>query len=244
MKTTAYFRAIWHCAALLTALPALAQQPDAKPAPRYPALPPNATHAQEVEYERGRWNFFLTDSAMRRKRFNTKPNALLVESVKGRKPGTALDMAAGEGRNAVYLARQGWQVTAVDVADQALALAQQQAAAAGVKINTVVQDVDAYDWGKNRWDLVVLSYAGGRKYPQKVFQSLKPGGLVVLEGFHADATKGDANKIGSDVVFGTDELKKLYAGAGLKIVRYEEPMGVADFSKENLRLVKLVAQKP
>jgi hypothetical protein len=41
----------------------------------------------------------------------------------------------------------------------------------------------------------------------------------------------------------TNELPKLYGGAGLKILRYEEPLGVADFTKEKLRLVKLVAQK-
>jgi len=230
----------------LAAAPACAQAPAATPPPKPAALPPlpaNPTPEQEREYERQRWNYALTDSTWRATRFNTQPNTLLVESVKGRKPGTALDVGMGEGRNAVYLAKQGWQVTGVDIADQAVALAQKQAQAAGTKINTVVQDADAYDWGKAKWDLIVLSYAGGREYANRVKQALRPGGIVVLEGFHADAVQQSGGKIGEGVVFQPDELRKLYAAAGLKILRYEEPMGVADFSKQHLRLVKLVAQK-
>jgi len=208
----------------------------------FPALKPNATHAEAVEYERQRWNYVLTDSAARKRTLNENPNTLLVETVQNLKPGTALDIAMGEGRNAIYLAKQGWQVTGVDIADKALALAQKNATTSGVKITTVQQDVDQYDWGTNKWNLIVLSYAGGREYASKVKNALKPKGIVVLEGFHADAAK--QRKIGSGVVFNTDELRKLYADVGLKIVRYEEPVGVADFSKEKLRLVKMVAQKP
>jgi hypothetical protein len=46
------------------------------------------------------------------------------------------------------------------------------------------------------------------------------------------------------VFFKTDELKKLYGEVGLKIVRYKEPIGTADFTKQQLRLVQLVARKP
>ena len=148
----------------------------------------------------------------------------------------------GEGRNAIYLAQQGWQVTGVDVADQALAYAQKRAKALNVKITTVEQDVDQFDWGTNKWDLIVVSYAGGREYASRVLKALKPGGILVLEGFHRDAIQ--KAQIGEGVVFDTDEMKKLYASAGLKILRYEEPVSIADFSKKEVRLVKLVAQKP
>lgn len=88
---------------------------------------------------------------------------------------------------------------------------------------------------------LLLALLGGDTV--RVKKALRPGGLVVIEGFHADAAKARGGKIGSGVVFDTDELKKRYAGVGLKILRYEEPMGAANFSRENLRLVKLVAQK-
>ena len=219
-----------------------AQQP-APGAPPATGIQPEApTHAEEVARERQRWNRALTDSLIRARILNANPNALLVETVKGRKPGTALDVGMGEGRNAIYLAQQGWQVTGFDVADQALAFAQKRAKALNVKITTVEQDVDKFDFGTSKWDLIVVSYAGGRDYADRVKKALKPGGLLVLEGFHRDAVQ--QARIGEGVVFETDEMKKLYAGSGLKILRYEEPMGIADFSKKEVRLVKLVAQKP
>lgn len=217
-----------------------------------PVLPASATAAEKAEYDRQmaertrqRWNYILTDSLARVKVLNEAPNALLVEIVKGRTPGTALDADMGEGRNAIYLAQQGWQVTGVDIAEKALAYAQKRAQEKGVKITTVEYDMAKYDWGTNKWDLIVLSYAGGRTYAPRVAQALKPGGLVVIEAFHMDATNR-LQVVGGDlrVFFNTNELPKLYGGAGLKILRYEEPIAVADFTKQKLRLVKLVAQKP
>ena len=217
-----------------------------------PVLPVAATAAQKAEYARAmaertrqRWNYLLTDSLARVKMLNEAPNALLVETVKGRRPGTVLDADMGEGRNAIYLAQQGWQVTGVDVAEKALAYAQKRAKALGVKINTEVYDMAKYDWGTNKWDLIVLSYAGGRDYADRVKKALKPGGIVVIEAFHMEATD-QVQVVGGDyrVFFNTDELKNLYGATGLKILRYEEPIGVADFTKRKLRLVKLVAQKP
>jgi SAM-dependent methyltransferase len=247
----------------LLALAAQAQQP-AGPAPAKRSLPPipgigpepvlpaNPTAAQLAEHKRLlaertriRWNYILTDSLARARTLNEKPNALLVETVRGLRPGTALDADMGEGRNAIYLAQQGWQVTGVDVAEKALAYAQARAKKIGVPLTTEVADMAKYDWGTNKWDLIVLSYAGGRDYAARVQKALKPGGLVVLEAFHMDATE-KIQVVDGDyrVFFKTDELKKLYGDAGLQIVRYEEPIGTADFTKQQLRLVKLVARKP
>jgi 2-polyprenyl-3-methyl-5-hydroxy-6-metoxy-1,4-benzoquinol methylase len=222
---------------------AAAKSDTAKPvAPTSSALDPDSVYAAQLEAARKKWNFLLTDSLTRLRALNTAPNALLAETVKDRPPGTALDVGMGEGRNAIFLAQQGWQVVGVDIADKALGLAQKKATAAKVKITTVAEDVDRYYWGSGKWDLIVLSYVGGREYVKKVMQALRPGGIVVLEAFHEDADK--ERKIGSKMVFGTNELRKLYTEAGLKILRYEEPIAVADFGKQNVRLVKMVAQKP
>ena len=250
-------------ALLLIAASARAQQP-ASPAPAKRSLPPipglgpdpvlpaNPTAAQQAAYNREmdertrqRWNYLLTDSLMRTRVLNEQPNALLVETVKNLKPGRALDADMGEGRNAIYLAQQGWQVTGADVAEKALDYAQKRAAKLGVKITTEVADMATYDWGTSKWDLIVLSYAGGREYAARVQKALKPGGRVVLEAFHMDATE-KLQVVGDDyrVFFKTNELPKLYTAAGLKIVRYEEPIGTADFTRQQLRLVKMVAQKP
>lgn len=192
------------------------------------------------ELERQKWNAVLTGKETR-VAFNANPNKLLAETIKDRPAGKALDVGMGQGRNTLFLARQGWDAYGVDIADEAVNLAQDNARKADLRITTFVQDEAEFDFGTNRWDLVAFIYAGGRHHVEKVRQSLKPGGLVVIEGFHRDATK--LRKIGENVVFDTDELKKLYSAAGFTILRYEENEGIGDFGLQQMRLVKLVAQK-
>ena len=69
--------------------------------------------------------------------------------------------------------------------------------------------------------------------------------LVVLEAFHMNATN-QIEMVGGDyrLFFNTDELPKRYTAAGLKILRYEEPVEVADFTRQKVRLVKMVGPKP
>lgn len=210
----------------------------------YPPPPANATPAQALEYERGRWNHFLLDDTWRRTRFNAEPNTLMVEAVRNVSAGRALDVNMGEGRNAVYLAQQGWDVTGVDLADQALAFAQQRTQQLHLHLTTIAQDVRTFDWGTSQWDLIVLCYADEETHVAQVQAALKPGGILVFENFHADINQVRGNKPGQEIGFATDELKRCYAAAGFTILRYEEPIGVADFSRETHRLVQLIAQKP
>jgi SAM-dependent methyltransferase len=203
-------------------------------------LKPAPSPRETKELERQKWNAVLTGKESR-VAFNARPNKLLAETIKGRPTGKALDVGMGQGRNTLYLANQGWDAYGVDIADEAVTLAQDNARKANLRITTFVQDDAEFDFGSNRWDLVAFIYAGGRNHVEKVHQSLKPGGLVVIEGFHRDATR--QRKIGESVVFDTDELKKLYAAAGFTIVRYEETEGIGDFGLQQMRLVKMVAQK-
>ncbi len=73
----------------------------------------------EIARERIRWNKLLTRDTTYK--FNEEPNALLMETVKRQKPGKALDLGMGQGRNSIYLAMNGWEVTGVDIADEAVA---------------------------------------------------------------------------------------------------------------------------
>jgi SAM-dependent methyltransferase len=205
---------------------------------------PKARLSPELATERERWNQSLTDATWRRTRFNDQPNTLLVDTVRGLEAGTALDVHMGEGRNALYLAQHGWQVTGVDIADQALAFAWQRARQLGVRLITIEHDANTYDWGSQQWDLIVLSYADESAHVEQVRSALKPGGLLVFENFHTDINQEPGRRPGKEIGFKTDELRNLYTAAGLEIVRYEEPMGVADFSRETHRLVRLVARKP
>lgn len=83
-------------------------------------------------------------------------------------PLTALDVGMGLGRNAIYLAQQGWTVTGFDPADKAVAQANEAARKSGVSLTTVVQGSEDFDFGTNRWDLVLLSYVSVRDIVEKV----------------------------------------------------------------------------
>jgi 2-polyprenyl-3-methyl-5-hydroxy-6-metoxy-1,4-benzoquinol methylase len=184
-----------------------------------------------------RWNRILTAPTPS---FNTEPNAFLVAMTKGLKPGRSLDVGMGQGRNTIYLAQQKWDSNGFDPADRAVAAAQEQARKLGVTITTTVARAQDFDWGTNKWDLIVLSYVGAREFVASVTKSLRPGGMVIVEGFHRDATK--TQPIGGSVVFDSDELPKIFTG--FRVVRYEEPMATSDFGRRDTRVVRLAATKP
>lgn len=68
----------------------------------------------------------------------------------------------GQGRNAIWLAQQGWTVTGFDPAEKAVALAAQNAAALNVKLRSEIKTFDEFDFGDQQWDLILLSYVGAR----------------------------------------------------------------------------------
>jgi SAM-dependent methyltransferase len=184
-----------------------------------------------------RWNSILTAESPA---FNVKPNEFLVEMAKGRKPGSALDVGMGQGRNTIWLAQQGWDVTGFDPAEKAVALAQETARKLGVHFKSEIKGMEDFDFGDRRWDMIVLSYVGGREMTDVLQRALKPGGVLIIEAFHRDATKG--RSIGGAVVFDTGQLPALYPQ--LRVVRYEEPMGIGDFGRQRVRLVRYCGERP
>ena len=189
--------------------------------------------ALEVE----RWNIILTSP---KPAFNTSPNAFLMQVARGRTPGTALDVGMGQGRNAIYLAQQGWTVTGFDPAERAVAAAREQAQRLGVRLDAQVADDQTFVWGRDKWDLILLSYVGARQMVPHILESLRPGGIVVIEAFHRDATK--TASIGGGVVFDTNELLKLFDK--LRVIHYEDAKAVGDFGgAAETRVVRLAAEK-
>lgn len=183
------------------------------------------------------WNRYLVKD--RPEWMNIQPNGFLVEMVKGRKPGKALDVAMGQGRNSVWLAMQGWDVTGFDPADEAIAEAQKAAKQNGVTIHTQVTTMEQFDFGENQWDLIVLSYAGCSDTAARVQKALKPGGILVEEAFHTDALK--TMKIGGSLCKPA-ELPNAFKD--LRVIRYEEPIAKPDFAPRPTRVVRFAAEKP
>ena len=188
-----------------------------------------------VEAERENWNEAFRSGAAP---FKKTANQFLIDVTRGRRPGAALDIATGQGRNAIYLAQQRWKVTGVDISDEGLKILKDTAAAQKLKVTTVQEDIDKYDLGTGKWDLVTLIYAGDdTKLIERIKTSVRRGGLVVVEFFHVDATKGTG--IGA---FDTGELAKQFAG--WKIVRDEVVDDVADWGLRKTKLVRFAAEKP
>lgn len=160
--------------------------------------------------------------------FTEQPNALLIDAIQGRKPGRALDFGMGQGRNAVFLAQQGWDVTGFDPSEEAVRIANRNAASVGVKIRAVVARDDQFDFGAAQWDLIVVTYVRDlNAHDAAVFQrALKPGGIVVYEN---SASPGNA---------------ALQAFQSYRIVRFEDVETISDWNREEKhRVQRLIAQK-
>jgi len=162
--------------------------------------------------------------------FNHSPNAFLMETVKGKQPGVALDYGMGQGRNAIYLASLGWDTWGFDPAEGGIAIAQKRAMELGLTLHTsAVRDSD-YDFGKQRFDLILFSWTMPLVPVEKIVDSLKPGGIVVME-------------CGPGFLNGRNAFLHLFDS--LEIVRYEIIREKADFyNRRETEVIRLVARKP
>lgn len=122
--------------------------------------------------------------------FGTEPNAWLREHATALPAaGRVLSVADGEGRNSVWLARQGFQVDAFDVADRAVEKAQALARREGVSVNYTLADVDGFAWPDAAYDGVVAIFVQfadpetRARLFQRMVRSLKPGGVLILQGY-------------------------------------------------------------
>ena len=196
----------------------------------------------DTERSRKVWNSAFTDETFF---FNKDANRFLQQVTAGLQPGFALDVGMGQGRNSFYLAEQGWQVTGVDIAEEAVTRADQEAAERGLKLHTVVESVDTYDCGVEKWDLVIGLYMHDHltRNAEKIIASVKPGGLLLIEGFHWDVSENRMSiTTGKRFGYKTNELAEVFDN--LRILYYEDTIDQADFiSREDHPIVRFLARK-
>jgi len=171
--------------------------------------------------------------------FNTKPNAFLAACIQGRKPGVALDVGMGAGRNSIYLAEQGWRVVGFDIARAGVEQARRESLQRGLRIEARVADENEFDFGEARWNLVVLTYQPFRHLLPKITRGLADGGLIVVENFHRDTKRYRLLNEGID----SNELPRLFDG--FRILRYEDVDAAPDWGIEFPvnRLVRILVRK-
>jgi 2-polyprenyl-3-methyl-5-hydroxy-6-metoxy-1,4-benzoquinol methylase len=174
--------------------------------------------------------------------FTGEPSALLIEAVKGLTPGAALDAGMGQGRNAVYLARQGWKATGFDLSAEAIKSAQSNAAKAGVRIDAVKASYADFDFGVAKWDLIVLTFAWApmtdEAFVARLRTSLRPNGRIVFEHFLEDQEQPRPPAM---QVLKAGQLRELLKG--FRLDRYEEITGLADWAGPDTPMVRAVAVK-
>jgi SAM-dependent methyltransferase len=133
------------------------------------------------------------------------PNVAFVRQVEALPPGSALDLGCGEGADAIWLARRGWQVTAVDISAVALERARAHAAEIDAKIDWQQLDLSA-DFPAGTFDLVSAQFlhSPGDLPRERILRSaaraVNPGGVLLIEG-HSDFGAYAHRHEGSDLHF-------------------------------------------
>ena len=159
--------------------------------------------------------------------WSATPNATVAEEVADLPPGRALDLACGEGRNAIWLAERGWSVEALDFSEVALDKARALAEDRGAKVAWRRSDLTA-ESGFEPADLVLLAFLQlpreqARAVHRRTAAAVKPGGTLLLVA-HArrNLTDGWGGPKESDVLHDIDEVVDDLAGTGLTVERAEE----------------------
>ncbi|MGB1310672.1 MAG: class I SAM-dependent methyltransferase [Leucothrix sp.] len=159
--------------------------------------------------------------------YGTTPNDFLFEMSRYIKGPNVLCLAEGEGRNAVFLAREGFQVSAVDASAVGLEKAEILADESYVNINTQVADLANYDIAVDGWDGIVSIFCHlpppiRRQLHRKVVAGLKPGGALILEAYRPKQLKfKTGGPPESEFMMSLDDLKdeleglEFYHGAEL-----------------------------
>ena len=121
--------------------------------------------------------------------YGKEPAAFLKQKIGGLKKGKALVLAMGEGRNAVYLAQNDFDVTGVDISEVAIEKCNKLAEERNTTVNAVVADLTDYDMGEAQFDLITNFYYYDPSIFPQVIEALKPGGMFILEQFSIDHLK-------------------------------------------------------
>lgn len=143
-----------------------------------------------------------------------RPNAILVAEVSGLEPGRAVDLGCGEGGDAIWLAEQGWQVTAIDFSEAGLRKAAEHAAERGVADRIEFRHADLRTWSPDgeQWDLVTSCFlhlldGGMLDATRQMATAVAPGGTLLVAGHHPDDAHTGLRWSLPGVMFTAEELR-------------------------------------
>jgi len=171
---------------------------------------------------------------------SAEPHKLLVEIADEiKKPAKALDLACGTGRNAIYLAEKGWQVTAVDNSSVGIEIAKQRAAEKGVEVEFRVADLEKGEFAieAGAYDLIGDFYYLQRNLFEAMKAGVKAGGIIIST-IHI---YGDAEEAG-EFLLKTGELREFFRD--FEILHYHETsLTDEDAGDHHHRTAEIIARK-
>jgi SAM-dependent methyltransferase len=181
------------------------------------------------------------------------PNLFVAAELDGVPPGRALDLAAGEGRNSVWLAERGWRVTAVDFSRVGLDKGRKLSAARGVpdgQVDWVTVDLGEYTPPRSAYDLVLIAYLQvGADLRARVLggaaAALVPGGTLLVVGHDlANLTEGTGGPSSPDVLYTPGLITA--ALPGLRVRRAERVRRTVERNGEQVTAVDTLvrAERP
>ncbi len=170
--------------------------------------------------------------------WSSTPNQFLVSETEGLAPGRAVDLACGEGRNAIWLAEQGWHVAGVDFSPVGLAKAGRLAEARGVEVEWVEASVLDWDPPVRGFDLVAVFYL---QLPQPerdqalriAASAVAPAGTLLVVAHDLDnLTKGHGGPQTEAVLYRVDDVVRVAEASGLVVQRAEQVLRTIEHGGE------------
>lgn len=192
---------------------------------------------ERMESEQRRWDERFKGKDFT---FGKKPNPFLKKHIHLLPRGKALDLASGEGRNAVFLAQKGFDVDAVDFSEVGLKKTKKLAQELGVTVQTILADLKDYPIEKEKYDLIANFYFLRRSLIPKMKKGLKRGGRVIFETYILEQRKiGVEGPKQARYFLKSNELLRLFKD--FRILFYRE--GIFKEGGRRKAVASLIAEK-
>ena len=134
--------------------------------------------------------------------------------------GKALDLAGGAGRNAIWLAQQGWDVTLIDISETGVEQAREKAGPLASHVHFVVDDLTGFTAAQMQFDLVMAFFYLDRKIFPEIVKAIRPGGLLIYKTLTLEQLKLEGGPKDPEHLLASGELLQL--AEGLQVLHYRE----------------------
>jgi hypothetical protein len=200
-------------------------------------------------------NFWDERFANNKSVYGEEPNQFFKEQLSKLEAGALLLPAEGEGRNAIFAAKTGWEVSAFDTSKVGRENALKRAKIENVAIDYKLQDILEFDYSENMFDAIGLVFAHfpsiiRAKFHQKLISNLRVGGYIILEGFsknHLQFSEKNPSAGGPkniDMLFDSESILEDFSS--LKTILIEEKiihLSEGEFHQGESYVVRYVGQK-